>query len=83
MDFFLYGSEKFNFNLNKELIKLTICYLKGPNVLVRVSSDLSFFLFIVSFKGFFCFFIYIYVFPTYSGLAEKRTRFTQGFTLVC
>ena len=24
----LYGSEKFNFNLNKEIIKLTICYLK-------------------------------------------------------
>ena len=25
---FLYGSEKFNFNLNKAIIKLTICYLK-------------------------------------------------------
>ena len=25
---FLYDSEKFNFNLNKEIIKLTICYLK-------------------------------------------------------
>ena len=25
---FLYGSEKFNFNLNKEISKLTICYLK-------------------------------------------------------
>ena len=24
----LYGSEKFNFNLNKDIIKLTICYLK-------------------------------------------------------
>ena len=24
----LYGSEKFNFNSNKEIIKLTICYLK-------------------------------------------------------
>ena len=24
----LYDSEKFNFNLNKEIIKLTICYLK-------------------------------------------------------
>ena len=24
----LYGSEKFTFNLNKEIIKLTICYLK-------------------------------------------------------
>ena len=24
----LYGSEKFNFNLNKEIIKLNICYLK-------------------------------------------------------
>ena len=24
----LYGSEKFNFNLNKEILKLTICYLK-------------------------------------------------------
>ena len=25
---FLYDSEKLNFNLNKEIIKLTICYLK-------------------------------------------------------
>ena len=24
----LYGSEKFSFNLDKEIIKLTICYLK-------------------------------------------------------
>ena len=24
----LYGSEKFNFNLNKKMIKLNICYLK-------------------------------------------------------
>ena len=24
----LYGSEKFNFNLNKNVIKLTICYMK-------------------------------------------------------
>ena len=24
----LYDSEKFNFNLNKEIIKLTVCYLK-------------------------------------------------------
>ena len=24
----LYGSEKFNFNLNEDIIKLTICYLK-------------------------------------------------------
>ena len=24
----LYGSEKINFNLNKEIIKLTVCYLK-------------------------------------------------------
>ena len=25
----LYGSEKFNFKLNKEIIQLTICYLKN------------------------------------------------------
>ena len=24
----VYGSEKFKFNLNKDIIKLTICYLK-------------------------------------------------------
>ena len=24
----LYGSEKFNFDLNKEIIKLTVCFLK-------------------------------------------------------
>ena len=25
----LYGSEKFNFNLNKEIIKLTMCFVKN------------------------------------------------------
>ena len=39
----LYGSEKFNFNLNKEILQLTICYLKDTE---RFDEGL-FFLFVV------------------------------------
>ena len=41
----LYDSEKFSFNLNKEIIKLTICYL---NVSMEVLLEISiFFLFVI------------------------------------
>ena len=40
----LYGSEKFNFNLNKEIIKLTICYLKDTE---RFDESLISFLFVI------------------------------------
>ena len=37
----LYGSGKFNFNLNREIIKLTVRYRMIPNVLTKVSFEIS------------------------------------------
>ena len=113
----LYSSQKFNFDLNKEVIKLTVCYPKDTErfdgsliwnihifkivswrwYLTYIHSNLGSPLFGLSgvwvffeslyipyiYSAFlFCFVIYIYVFSTSSGLAEKRNRFPQGFSLV-
>ena len=44
----LYGSEKFNCNLNKDMIKLKICYLKDIEFSMRISFKISnFFLFVI------------------------------------
>ena len=56
----LYGSEKFNFNLNKDIIKLTICYLKDTQRFdENIIQNMFFFLFDIIFIIVFSFFIII------------------------
>ena len=44
----LYGSEKFNFDLNKDIIKLTICYLKDTERYDENLKHLFFYLLLLS-----------------------------------
>ena len=44
----LYGSEKFNFDLNKDIIKLTICYLKDTERYDENLKYLFFYLLLLS-----------------------------------
>ena len=65
----LYGSEKFNFNLNKEIIRLTVSYLKDTE---RFSFETS----IV----FFCFFFGYYYHYHYYFIALRRWFLTYIYS---